>query len=113
MPCYMGKLRGFRTINIMFFIEQQKYWVLLKWVKGSPKKPVNFEDIVIKGGWVLVSKPNFFFIRNYDIYQRWVGVKHRGHKGMPNMILVKVICFVNVRKRFPHLHSISLSQGSC
>ena len=68
MPCYMGKLRGFPTINIMFFIEQQKYWVLLKWVKGSPKKPVNFEDIVIKGGWVLVSKPNFFYIRNYDKY---------------------------------------------
>ena len=66
MPCYMGKLRGFRTINIMFFIEQQKYWVLLKWVKGSPKKTVNFEDIVIKGGWVLVSNPNFFYIRNYD-----------------------------------------------
>ena len=40
-------------------------------------KTVNFEDIVIKGGWVLVSKPNFFYIRNYDIYQRWVGVKHR------------------------------------
>ena len=78
----MGKLRGFRTINIMFFIEQQKYWVLLKWVKGSPKKTVNFEDIVIKGGWVLVSKPNFFYITNRDIciYQMWVGVKHRCHK---------------------------------
>ena len=23
-----------------------------------------------KGGWVLVSKPNIFYIKNYDIYQR-------------------------------------------
>ena len=38
-----------------------------------------FEDIVLKGEWVLVSKPNFFYISNYDIYQRWVGVKHRCH----------------------------------
>ena len=47
--------------------------------KGSPKKTVNFKDIGIKGGWVLVSKPNFFYIRNYDLYQRWVGAKHRCH----------------------------------
>ena len=40
--------------------------------QGSPKKTV-FKDIGIKGGWVVVSKPNFFFIRNYDIYPRWVG----------------------------------------
>ena len=46
--------------------------------QGSPKKTV-FKDIGIKGGWVVVSKPNFFFIRNYDINQRWVGVKHRCH----------------------------------
>ena len=47
---------------------------------GEPsKKTVNFKDIVIKGGWVLASKPNFFYIRNYDKYQRWVGVKHRCH----------------------------------
>ena len=48
--------------------------------KGSPqKKTVNFEDIVIKGGWVLVSKPNFFYIRNYEKRQRWMDVKHRCH----------------------------------
>ena len=35
---------------------------------GEPsKKTVNSKDIVIKGGQVLVSKPNFFYIRNYDI----------------------------------------------
>ena len=34
-------------------------------LKGSrQKKNCNFEDIGIKGGWVLVSKPNFFYIRN-------------------------------------------------
>ena len=43
------------------------------------KKTVNFEDIVIKGGWVLVSKPNFFYIRNLEKYQRWVGIEHRCH----------------------------------
>ena len=48
---------------------------------GEPsiKKNCVFCDIDIKGGWVPVSKPNFFYKRNCDIYQRWVGVKHRCH----------------------------------
>jgi len=57
------------------------------------KKPVNFKDIVIKGGWVLVSKPNFFYIRNYDIYQRWVGVKHRCHISYIHNLLLKLAYF--------------------
>ena len=48
-------------------------------LREALKKPVNFEEIVIKGGWVLVSKPYFFYIRNCDKYQRWVGVKLRCH----------------------------------
>ena len=40
--------------------------------QGSPKKTV-FKDIGIKGGWVVVSKPNFFYIRNYDIHISKVG----------------------------------------
>ena len=48
--------------------------------KGSlQKKNCVFYDIGPKGGWVPVSKHNFFYIRNYDIYQRWVGFKHRCH----------------------------------
>ena len=43
------------------------------------KKNCVFCDIDIKGGWVPVAKPNFFYRRNCDIYQRWVGVKHRCH----------------------------------
>ena len=48
--------------------------------KGSlQKKNCVFCDIGPKGGWVPVSKHNFFWRRNCDIYQRWVGVKHRCH----------------------------------
>ena len=43
------------------------------------KKNCVFCDIGPKGGWVPVSKHNFFYLRNYDIYQRWVGFKHRCH----------------------------------
>ena len=32
--------------------------------KPPEKKTADFEDIGIKGGWVLVSKPNFFYTRN-------------------------------------------------
>ena len=31
---------------------------------SSQKKTADFEDIGLKGGWVQVSKPNFFYIRN-------------------------------------------------
>ena len=48
-------------------------------IREAIKKNCVFCDIDIKGGWVPVAKPNFFYRRNCDIYQRWVGVKHRCH----------------------------------
>ena len=49
-PILIATLQG---VNILLGI-------YIMFSKGSPKKTVNFKDIGIKGGWVLVSKPNFF-----------------------------------------------------
>ena len=67
-------------------VESPEYWFYTciwsreSTTKGSlQKKKCVFFDIGPKGGWVPVSKHNFFWRRNCDIYQRWVGVKHRCH----------------------------------
>ena len=57
-----------------------KYKIYCCLREAFKKKNCVFCDIGPKGGWVPVSKHNFFYIRNYVIlYQRWVGVKHRCH----------------------------------
>jgi len=62
-------------------------------IREAFKKNCVFYDIGPKGGWVPVSKHNFFYIRNYDIYQRWVGVKHRCHISYIHNLLLKLAYF--------------------
>ena len=60
---------------------------------GKPsKKDCIFYDIGPKGGWVPVSKHNYFYIRNYDIYQRWVVNRAFIAKNQPNHVSHSSIC---------------------
>ena len=60
--------QGSGTVHSSYFIKRELQLHID--ALGKPSKTVNFEDIDIKGEWVLVSKPNYFYIRNYDISQR-------------------------------------------
>ena len=57
------------------FISKKKFEINEKSLGTPSKKNRIFHDIVQKGGWIAVSKPNFFYIRNGDIYIRRVGIR--------------------------------------
>ena len=56
------------TLSVNFY--DALYYLSIPFKGSHQKKNCVFCDINIKGGWVPVSKPNFLYRRNCDIYQR-------------------------------------------